>query len=136
MNASALPSLAMLCVDDEAIILLALERTLRNSFGGSYRYERALGGSQAIATIEELENDGVDVAVIISDWRMPGMSGDQFLRIAHDRCPRARCFLLTGYAESAQVEALKVDVGLAAAFSKPCDGKALAAAIRTSLESS
>jgi signal transduction histidine kinase len=80
----------LLIVDDEPDVL----DSLRHQFHRSYRVITCLSGSQAI---EILKAD--DVELILSDQRMPGMSGDQFLREARQLKPEAIRMLFTGYAD-------------------------------------
>ena len=70
---------AILCVDDEAIILESLREQLERAFGDQYIYEMAEGAEDAWEIIQELYGDGVRILVIISDWLMPGTKGDEFL---------------------------------------------------------
>jgi CheY-like chemotaxis protein len=73
------PDKAILLVDDEAIILLAMRRELRSELGPSFRYEIATSAEEGLAVIDELATDGVRVVLVISDWLMPGMKGDEFV---------------------------------------------------------
>ncbi len=72
---------AILCVDDEMIILLALIQELKSSFGNEFLYEKATDANQAFEVIEDLELEGVKLILIISDWLMPGIKGDEFLEM-------------------------------------------------------
>ena len=65
---------AILCVDDEAIILIALKQELKIHFGDRFTYETAINALDALKAIDELSAEGIEIAVVISDWRMPGMS--------------------------------------------------------------
>jgi CheY-like chemotaxis protein len=80
---------AVLCVDDEPEILAALSRTLRRE-----PYEVLTAGS-GLSALERLDRDEVDV--IISDERMPEMSGLEFLGQVRRRRPWIRLVILTGY---------------------------------------
>jgi CheY-like chemotaxis protein len=120
----------VLCVDDEAIILLALKQKLRSSLGAGWRCETALDGESALEYLAEFKASGIDVAAVISDWRMPGMGGDEFLRLVRARWPDIVLVLLSGYADRTMVQALAAEIGLAATLQKPCDATALARLIR------
>ena len=87
---------AILCVDDEPIILLSLVQELKRTFGNELAYERAMNAEAALATIEALEKEGVRVILIISDWLMPGIKGDEFLRIVHERYPDIKTIIFSG----------------------------------------
>lgn len=90
---------AILCVDDEPIILLSLVQELKRTFGGELEYEQAMNAEAALKTIEDLEAEGVRVILIISDWLMPGIKGDKFLEIVHERYPGIRAIMITGKRE-------------------------------------
>lgn len=78
----------ILCVDDEQYVLDALMRTLRLEFDVTF----ALGGEVALKTLRE---EG-PFAVIVSDLRMPGMDGTEFLTRAAEIAPETVRVLLTG----------------------------------------
>lgn len=81
----------LLLVDDEEYILSALRRLLRTD---GYRILTAPGGEDALAT---LSRENVDV--ILSDQRMPGMTGTELLRRARDLRPDTIRIVLSGYTE-------------------------------------
>ena len=80
----------LLVVDDEVDVL----ESLRHQFHRGYRVLTSVSGKQAI---EILLTE--DVELILTDQRMPGMSGDQFLREARRLKPDAIRMLFTGYAD-------------------------------------
>ena len=81
----------VLCVDDEANILSALKRCLRNA---GYSVLTAASGDQALALLEQMPVD-----LVLSDMRMPGMDGAQLLEQVHTRWPQVVRLLLTGQAD-------------------------------------
>lgn len=91
-------SLAILCVDDERTVLRGLKDQLRRHFGAELIVETAEGGEEALQVLDELAEDGVDVAVVVSDQLMPGMKGEELLAAVHERDPRILNVLLTGQA--------------------------------------
>lgn len=80
----------VLIVDDEQESLNLLNRTLR----GVYRTSLARDGRQGLHVLER-----TPMAAVISDQRMPGMTGVEFLAEASRRCPYTQRILLTGYTE-------------------------------------
>jgi DNA-binding NtrC family response regulator len=110
---------AILVVDDEAIILLSLRQELKLAFGHRFGYELATNAQDALATIKRLEEQGTTTVLLISDWLMPGMRGDELLRIVHADYPSIKLALLSGHAEEAQMKALAEEVGLLAYLHKP-----------------
>jgi response regulator RpfG family c-di-GMP phosphodiesterase len=110
---------AVLLVDDEAILLLSLKRSLRLRFGPSYRYETALSGEEGLVRIDELVAEEVEIVLVISDWLMPGMKGDEFLSRVHERHPSTRLVMLTGHADESDIAKLSGEVKLEAFLRKP-----------------
>ncbi len=100
------PKKAILCVDDEIIILLSLIQELKTSFGAEYVYEKATDASQAYQIIDELANEGVKLILIISDWLMPGIKGDEFLETVRSRHPEVKAVMITGQADQEVVDRL------------------------------
>ncbi len=91
---------AIVCVDDEEIVLSSLKRQLRRHFGNEYLIEVAADGDEALEVIEELTSDGIALSVVISDYIMPAMRGDELLKRVHVMVPRAVTILLTGHAST------------------------------------
>jgi thioredoxin reductase (NADPH) len=82
---------------------------LRRRYGEKYRIIRAESGESALEALRELKLRGDPVAVILADYRMPAMSGIEFLEKAMDLYPVARRVLLTAYADTdAAIEAINV----------------------------
>lgn len=125
-----MPDRLVLCVDDEAVLLLALRHRLESVLGAGYRIETALSGESALAALERIRAGGGEPAAVVSDWRMPGMKGDEVLRAARARFPRTRLVLLTGYADREELLALDSELGLVGILQKPCDVRELAKLIR------
>ena len=124
---------AILCVDDEAIILLSMKHELKRRFGGRFVIETALDASEAQAIIAELESRDVSTALVITDWLMPGVRGDQFLVELHARRPEVRAILVTGHADDAAIERARREVGLVAVLRKPWRSDDLYAAVERGL---
>lgn len=94
---------AILCVDDEVVILESLKEQLKRKFGDSFIYEMAESAEEAWEVIEELQADDVNILVIVSDWLMPGTKGDEFLIQIHQRFPQFIKVMLTGQADKAAI---------------------------------
>ncbi|OCC17405.1 fused response regulator/thioredoxin-disulfide reductase [Prescottella equi] len=100
---------AILSVDDDPGVSRAVVRDLRKRYGEKYRIIRAESGDQALETLREMKLRGDAVAVIVADYRMPGLSGIEFLEQAMDLYPVARRVLLTAYADTdAAIDAINV----------------------------
>ncbi|HEY2167488.1 MAG TPA: FAD-dependent oxidoreductase [Jatrophihabitantaceae bacterium] len=100
---------ALLTVDDDPSVSRAVARDLRRRYGETYRVVRAESGEQALDALRQMKLRGDLVAVLIADYRMPQMSGLEFLEEAMDLFPSARRVLLTAYADtSAAIDAINV----------------------------
>ncbi|MEO0948457.1 MAG: response regulator [Cyanobacteria bacterium J06641_5] len=110
---------AILCVDDEIIILDTVKEQLQRHFGEKYIYEVAEGVKEAWEIIEELYESGVRILVIVSDWLMPGIKGDEFLIQVHQKFPTIVTIMLTGQADEAAVTHAKQEANLYACLRKP-----------------
>lgn len=100
---------AILTVDDDPAVSRAVARDLRRHYGERYRIMRAESGADALATVKELKLRGDTVAVFVADYRMPQMSGIEFLERAMEFFPLARRVLLTAYADThAAIDAINV----------------------------
>lgn len=89
---------AIICVDDEDIILEALKDQLGPFFENQYLIETATTAEDALDIYDELVDSDYEVPVVISDYLMPGMRGDEFLIKVHEKNPNTLKILLTGHA--------------------------------------
>ena len=90
----------ILAVDDDVSVLEAVIQDLRRKYGAAYRIMRAASGQAALDTCTQLKQRGDAVALFLSDQRMPGMSGVDFLEKAQSIYPKAKRALLTAYADT------------------------------------
>ena len=125
----------LLCVDDEIIVLTALKDQLRRAFGNDFLIEVAESAEEALDLLDELAEEGHTLLVVVSDWLMPGMKGDEFLIETHKRFPSVVKIMLSGQAESAAVERARREAELHDFLSKPWNAKALVDSINQGLRS-
>lgn len=92
--------ISVICVDDEKIILDSLQNELQTMVGDECELEIAESGEEAISLIDEMAEDGVMPAVVVSDQIMPGMKGDELLINIHQKYPETMKILLTGQADA------------------------------------
>jgi class 3 adenylate cyclase/CheY-like chemotaxis protein len=90
---------AIVCVDDEHTIVDSLEIQLNRALRDEYAIETAEGAEDALELIDELLHDGYEIAIVISDYIMPGMNGDELLRKIHETSPDTIKIMLTGQAD-------------------------------------
>ena len=90
----------LLAVDDDVSVLEAVVQDLRRQYGAEYRVLRAASGQAALDTLGQLQSRQDPVALLLSDQRMPGMTGVEFLERARTLFPDARRVLLTAYADT------------------------------------
>ncbi|WP_017303750.1 response regulator [Spirulina subsalsa] len=123
----------ILCVDDEAVVLNSLKIQLRNAFQDTYLYEMAESANEALEIIEEYRSEGADVIVIVSDWLMPGIKGDEFLIQVHQKYPKVVKILLTGQADQSAIERAREEAELHSYLAKPWNSDDLIYAIQSGL---
>jgi thioredoxin reductase (NADPH) len=112
---------AILAVDDEPAVLAAVARDLRRRFGEGYRILRSGSGQDALDVLRDLVARGDQVALLVADQRMPGLSGTDFLVQARQVVPGAKRVLLTAYADTeAAIQAIN-EVALDYYLLKPWD---------------
>lgn len=111
----------ILLVDDEPAVLGAMRRSLRNE-----PYEVITAGSceEALGWLEELPVD-----LVITDQRMPGMSGTELLEVVRTRFPKTRRAILTGYPTPSTVRR-GLEAGSDSFLYKPWDDRILLETIR------
>jgi DNA-binding NtrC family response regulator len=110
---------AVLCVDDEKIVLDSLQEQLENRFGSSFTYEIAESVDEAWDVIEDLVSDGFSIALVISDWLMPRIKGDEFLVDLHQKYPETITVMLTGQADPDAIQNAMENANLFAYVKKP-----------------
>ncbi|MEL6441431.1 MAG: response regulator [Cyanobacteria bacterium J06621_8] len=124
---------AILCVDDEVVILDSLKEQLKRKFGNRFVYEVAESAAEAWDVIEELIDDEIKIIAIVSDWLMPGIKGDEFLIQIHQRFPQLVTVMLTGQADQAAIERAKTEANLHACLYKPWTEEELTEIITTAI---
>lgn len=124
----------LLCVDDEMMVLTALRNQLRRAFDDAHLVEIAESAEEGLEILDELSGEGYIPLVIISDWLMPGMKGDEFLIKAHQRFPHVIKIMLSGQADEAAILRSRELANLHEFIAKPWDAQVLIASIQAGLE--
>lgn len=89
-------NIAILAVDDERIILDSIRIQLEKNFNAKYLLEFAESADEALEIVDSLTNSGVKILLVISDYLMPGMKGDEFANILKNKFPKVNIVMLTG----------------------------------------
>ncbi|MEA5497622.1 response regulator [Limnoraphis robusta] len=129
-----MPKPVILCVDDEPVVLDSLKIQLKNAFRDTYGYEMAESSDEAWEILEELSEDNTNVVVIVSDWLMPGMKGDEFLIKVHQKFPNVLKIMLTGQADMEAIQQAIEQANLYRCLSKPWNSEELIATIESGLK--
>jgi signal transduction histidine kinase len=90
---------AIVCVDDEAIVLESLKEQLKRRYPDCV-IEVAESGEEALEVLQDLKAEGFEIALVISDQLMPGMKGHQLLTEVHQLDSSIMTILLTGQAST------------------------------------
>lgn len=112
-------NIAIVCVDDEVTILQVLKAQLNRLFGEQYIYETAQSAEEAWLVIEDLDAEGIEVVIIVSDWLMPNIRGDEFLIQVHAKSPEMVKIMLTGQADEEAIQRAQEGANLFACIAKP-----------------
>ncbi|MEP6617037.1 MAG: FAD-dependent oxidoreductase [Ginsengibacter sp.] len=89
----------IIIIDDDKQVLRAIQHDIRNEFRDDYKVAATESATEALDVIKELKLKNEEVALFISDQRMPEMEGIEFLEKANDIFPAAKKILLTAYSD-------------------------------------
>lgn len=113
--------LVILCVDDEAMVLKSIRDQLKRHFSSDdYIIEIAEDAEEALEIIDEINRDN-KIVMVISDWLMPGMKGDEFLYNVHLKNPNVIKVMLTGQADEQAILNARNNANLYKCIFKPWD---------------
>jgi thioredoxin reductase (NADPH) len=90
----------LVVVDDEPEVRVAVARDVRTKYGEEYSVVDFTGGREALEGLKQLHLQGDRVALILSDQRMPEVTGVELLEASRDIYPDARRALLTAYSDT------------------------------------
>ncbi|AFY78331.1 PAS domain S-box/diguanylate cyclase (GGDEF) domain-containing protein [Pleurocapsa sp. PCC 7327] len=126
---------AIVCVDDERFVLIALRDQLTSFLGNEHEILLAQSASEALEVFAELEKEQIPIPLIICDRIMPQMSGEKLLIEIHARYPKTRKILLTGQASFEEVIDAVNHADLYRYISKPWDETDLSLTVREAIRS-
>lgn len=115
------PNPVILVVDDENVVLSAVQRDLRPKYGEDYRIVGAAGGREALDVIRTLAQREQPLALALVDQRMPDITGIDVLKETLELYPDAKRVLLTAYADTEVAISGINEVGLDFYITKPWD---------------
>ena len=111
----------ILTVDDDPAVTAAITRDRRARYGADYRVVGTTSGEQALSVLAEIALRDQAVALIVTDQRMPEMTGIEVLQRARTHAPGAKYLLLTAYADTDVAIRAINDIGLDYYLLKPWD---------------
>jgi DNA-binding NtrC family response regulator len=102
------PRFALICVDDDTSILQSLHFQLEKMVDQkSVICEFFESPEVALATLPSIVEQAINIIFVLSDYQMPKMTGDEFLRTIKSRYPVVKCVMLSGQANDHSVDKLK-----------------------------
>ena len=125
----------IICVDDEKMVLTSLKSQLQHHLSTQYQIELAESAEETLELIDELVHDGHDIPLIIADYVMPGMYGDELLVKVKERLPETLSIMLTGQATADAVGEAVNRAGLFRYISKPWHESDFLLTVRGALDS-
>jgi DNA-binding NtrC family response regulator len=116
----------ILCVDDDKKMLTMLRLTFRSK---GRTVLTAESGKEGLALLEEN-----NIQLVISDFEMPGMDGDEFLTLVRIKYPKTIRFMVTGTSGTPSDLEASMPGLVHRHFSKPVDVREMKEAVRMALE--
>ncbi|RPJ07260.1 MAG: response regulator, partial [Spirochaetaceae bacterium] len=129
------PKPVILCVDDERVIIESLRTELGEILGDSYVVEISESGEEALELCRDLIHEGREIPVVICDYIMPKMKGDELLAEMHILSPATKTILLTGQATTDGVTNAVNSADLYRYIAKPWEPEDLAITLREAIKS-
>ena len=125
----------ILCVDDDSTVLAALRTVLSSHFGSEMEFEFAESGDEALEIDAELRAQGRELGLVISDFMMPGIRGDELLVRLHATTPNTVKILLTGQSDLTGVKRAINDANLYRFLEKPFLNEDIVLTVRAAIKS-
>lgn len=132
--AKAKKTKAILCVDDDHIILGSLKIQLMQEFNDEYIIETAESADEALEILDFLNEKNINTLVVITDWLMPEMKGDELLVEINKQFPKVAKIMLSGQAQEEAIQNAFKQGNMQFFLSKPWDKKDLIEKINKSVE--
>ena len=87
---------AIVCVDDEAILLMGMKAVLERAFGERFIYRTVCNALEVSGLLEGLQEKGIEIALLVTDLNMPDMRGDVLLEKIWEQNLRIPAIVVTG----------------------------------------
>ena len=123
----------ILCVDDDSTVLQALRSVLSTHFGAELALEFAQSGEEALEIAGDLKAQDRELALVISDFMMPGLRGDELLVRLHELSPNTIKILLTGQSDLTGVKRAINDANLYRFLEKPFLNEDIVLTVRSAI---
>ncbi len=117
----------ILLVEDEPTVNRTIARILS---GAGYRILQAADGTEALTIAERYEND---IDLLLTDYLMPGVTGDELAKEIQGRRPNIRVLLMSGFLGNRSEQQI-LDGGVAALLPKPFTANSLMSRVREALD--
>ena len=123
----------ILCIDDNIEVLKSLRFQLRQTLMRDIRILLAEGSEDALNTLDALDLSRNDLLLIVSDWLMPNINGEDLINLIEKRWGPIMTIVLSGHITSDAQERLLSLQQVISVMSKPWDGEVLTRLIAKSL---
>jgi len=124
----------LLCVDDDQTVLVAMRTLLSKSVGSGVQIVIAESGHEALEIAEEYASQGQQISVVISDFIMPSMRGDELLVRLHEKFPRMVKIMLTGQSDLGGIKRSINEANLYRFLEKPFNNADLVLTARSAMQ--
>jgi YesN/AraC family two-component response regulator len=125
---------AIVCVDDEMIVLRSMKSQIKEHYGKNFVYEIAEDGNEAMEIIDELFTLKYTPLIMITDWLMPNMKGDELVIKVHKKYKEVVTIIVTGQADENAVKRAQDHGNLHKVLYKPWRIESLINAIDSGLK--
>ena len=121
----------VLFVDDDIAILNSLKEQFKEEFNNEFICEIAQSAQEGLEILKEFLQDPLDILLVVSDWLMPGMKGDEFLIEVNKLFPMVKKVMLSGQADEGAIQNAQKNANLDKFISKPWNPEELFQIIRS-----
>lgn len=123
----------VLCVDDDSTVLNALRSVFSSHFGPEVEFEFAESGEEALEIDADIRSQGRELSLVVSDFMMPGLRGDELLVRLQATTPNTVKILLTGQSDMTGVKRAINDANLYRFLEKPFVNEDLVLTLRSAI---